>query len=77
MREFTAEELSRYDGRDGTLYIAYDGKVFDVSRSYHWRNGRHHFRHYAGCDLTRALPQAPHGADVLNEFPVVGILRAD
>ena len=28
----------------------------------------------AGVDLTNALEQAPHGGDVLEKFPVVGII---
>jgi predicted heme/steroid binding protein len=74
MREFTRQELALYDGRIGRLYIAYNGRVYDVSRSFHWRTGRHHFRHRAGSDLTAAMPQAPHGADKLDGFPIIGTL---
>lgn len=74
MRIFTEEELKKYDGRDGLAYIAYRGKVYDVSASYHWRKGIHHATHRAGCDLTEALEQAPHGIDLLEKFPIVGRL---
>ena len=74
MRVFTEEELSKYDGSDGTAYVACYGKVYDVSNSYHWRRGVHHVAHYAGCDLTDTLKQAPHGADMLERFLVVGEL---
>jgi predicted heme/steroid binding protein len=30
MRVFTREELKRYDGRQGIVYVAYNGKVYDV-----------------------------------------------
>jgi len=73
-RLFTREELRRYDGRDGITYIAYQGKVYDVSGSYHWRQGIHHYRHHAGHDLTDALKDAPHGIDLLEKYPVVGEL---
>jgi predicted heme/steroid binding protein len=74
MRIFAEEELKKYDGKNGLAYIAYRGKVYDVSKSYHWRKGMHHATHRAGCDLTGALEQAPHDPDLLNKFPIVGEL---
>jgi len=75
MRIFTEEELRQYDGRNGVVYVAYRGKVYDVSISYHWRKGIHHVMHRAGFDLTEALEKAaPHGASLLEKFPVVGEL---
>jgi len=35
------------------------------------------FRHKAGKDLTDDLDQAPHGADLLDRFPVVGTLKEE
>ena len=60
MRIFTEKELREYDGTEGVTYIAYLGKVYDVSTSYHWRHGIHHATHCAGCDLTEASKRAPH-----------------
>lgn len=74
MRIFTGEELRKYDGRDGFAYIAYGGKVYDVSQSFLWKKGVHQVVHRAGCDLTEALTEAPHGPDMLNRFPIVGEL---
>jgi predicted heme/steroid binding protein len=74
MRIFTEDELKKYDGRNGLAYIAYRGKVYDVSASYHWRKGIHHAAHRAGCNLTGTLEQAPHDPDLLDKFPVVGKL---
>ena len=74
MRVFTREELSKYDGSDGIAYIAYGGKVYDVSQSFLWRMGVHQVRHRAGSDLTEALEEAPHGPDLLDKFPMVGEL---
>lgn len=74
MRTFTEEELKKYDGKNGLAYIAYRGKVYDVSESYHWRKGIHHAAHRAGCNLTAALEQAPHDPDLLDKFPIVGKL---
>jgi len=74
-RVFTKAELGRYNGQNGTpAFVACEGKVYDVSRSFLWRNGRHQVLHTAGADLTEALAQAPHGANLLRRFPIVGDL---
>jgi predicted heme/steroid binding protein len=76
VRAFTAEELAQYDGKDGApAYIAYEGKVYDVSGSFLWRRGRHWVLHQAGADLTDRLASAPHGEDLLSRVPVIGMLR--
>jgi predicted heme/steroid binding protein len=77
MRTFTRQELARYDGRNGApAFVAFNGKVYDVSGSFLWQNGNHQVLHQAGADLTDSLAEAPHGADVLERFPVVGTLAA-
>ena len=74
-RQFTREELRRYDGRDGRpADIAHAGKVYDVSESFLWQNGRHQALHAAGEDLTAALEGAPHGVDLLERVKPVGAL---
>ena len=76
MKEYTREELAQCTGQDGKpALVACDGKVYDVSESYHWRAGRHHVLHHAGADLTAELQQAPHGAQLLERVPVVGTLQ--
>ena len=37
MRRFTTDELKQYDGRDGTAYVACEGKVYDVFGSLLWK----------------------------------------
>jgi predicted heme/steroid binding protein len=74
MRIFTEEELKKYDGTDGLAYVAYEGKVYDVSQSFLWKKDVHQVMHHAGRDLTEALKQAPHGPDMLHKFPIVGEL---
>jgi predicted heme/steroid binding protein len=77
MRVFTKEEVAEYDGKNGNpAYVVYEGKVYDVSSSFLWKDGNHQVLHSAGVDLTKALEQAPHGGDVLEKFPVVGILSS-
>jgi predicted heme/steroid binding protein len=74
MQIFTKEELKKYDGSKGIAYVAYHGKVYDVSQSFLWKRGVHQVTHLAGCDLTEALEEAPHGSEMLDKFPVVGEL---
>ena len=76
MKKFTRAELNQYNGTDGTkLYIAYRGKVYDVSDSFLWKSGKHQALHHAGEDLTEALREAPHGEDLLKRVPIIGDLK--
>jgi predicted heme/steroid binding protein len=76
MRTFTVKDLEKYDGKNGKpAYIAYKGKVYDLTNSFLWKDGRHQVLHNAGTDLTTAMEQAPHSEDMLERFPVVGILQ--
>jgi predicted heme/steroid binding protein len=73
MRKFTSTTLAQYNGKHGTpAYIAYAGKVYDVTQSFLWQKGKHQARHYAGVDCTAELQDAPHGADFIYKFPQVG-----
>ncbi len=75
MKKYSKEELARNNGKSGApAFIAYEGKVYDVSGSFHWKDGKHQVIHNAGEDLTGAIAQAPHEADILDKFPVVGAL---
>ena len=77
MKEFDADELARFNGENGSpTYVAYDGKVYDVSKSKLWRNGQHMKRHSAGSDLTADIQAAPHESDVLERYPQVGIIAS-
>jgi predicted heme/steroid binding protein len=78
MKRFSKEELARYNGKNGApAYIAYKGKIYDASNSFQWRNGRHQVIHNVGEDLTDSLEQAPHGVEMLERLPMIGILRED
>jgi predicted heme/steroid binding protein len=76
MKIFSKEELNKFNGKNGNKsYISYKGLVYDVSSSYHWRNGEHWVVHNAGMDLTAEMEDAPHLDDMLDKFEVVGKLE--
>ena len=73
MRKFTRKELAFYNGKyRRPAYVGYKGKIYDLSSSFLWRNGQHQVLHNAGLDLTANISQAPHGAEFLFKFPVIG-----
>jgi predicted heme/steroid binding protein len=74
-KKFTTEELSKFNGKDGNpTYIAFKGKVYDVSQSSFWLDGDHLGAHQAGKDLTAEIELAPHGPENLNRVTIVGTL---
>ncbi len=73
-RKFTLEELKQFDGRGGKpAYIAYKGKVYDVTESPMWMDGDHQGLHEAGRDLTQEMSKAPHGEETLANMKVIGV----
>jgi predicted heme/steroid binding protein len=78
MKSYTRTELARCDGKEGRpAWIAYRGRVYDVSESFLWKGGRHMAMHEAGRDLTAVLDQAPHGEDLLQRVPAIGVLAEE
>jgi predicted heme/steroid binding protein/uncharacterized membrane protein len=76
MKEFTAEELSHFNGKEGSpAHIAFDGKVYDVTKSPLWPKGLHMNRHLAGKDLSTEISAAPHGAEVFQRYPQIGTIK--
>jgi predicted heme/steroid binding protein/uncharacterized membrane protein len=76
MIEFSPEELAQYNGENGKpVYVAHQGKVYDVSSSKMWKTGMHMKRHRSGQDLTTDIQGAPHQPDVLERFPQVGVVK--
>ena len=72
----TSEELSSFNGKDGKpVHIAFQGKIYDVTKSPLWSKGLHMNRHPSGKDLTGEISAAPHGTEVLERYPQVGILK--
>jgi len=75
LRKFTLEELKQFDGRDDRpAYMAYKGKVYDVTESFLWINGDHQGQHEAGKDITNEMKFAPHGEEMLERIKLVGVL---
>jgi predicted heme/steroid binding protein/uncharacterized membrane protein len=76
MKEFTAEELASFNGKDGRpVLIAFQGRVFDVTKSPLWAKGLHMNRHSSGQELAVEFSAAPHGTEVLERYPQVGVLK--
>ncbi len=76
MKEFDLESLAAFNGQDGRpVYIAYGGKVYDVSASKLWQGGSHMGQHHAAGDLSAEFPSAPHGEEVFERYPQVGVLK--
>jgi predicted heme/steroid binding protein len=61
---FTEQQLRRYDGENGPMYVAYQGIVYDVTDCSRWKTGLHEHLHFPGLDLSGELQDAPHGDEV-------------
>jgi predicted heme/steroid binding protein len=71
----TTDELAQCDGKQGRpALFAFQGRIYDAGSSRLWKQGSHMGRHQVGTDLTEALSQAPHGADLVMALPEVGRL---
>lgn len=74
-RKITLNELAQNNGKNGKpAYIAFEGKVYDVSASAMWLEGDHMGSHEAGKDLTSEIELAPHRQEILRKVKIVGIL---
>ena len=72
---YTKAQLALRNGQDrDEIWVAYQGLVYDVTRSRLWKRGNH-YEHWAGQDLTHELNKdAPHNANVFDKFTVIGRL---
>ena len=71
-RVFDPLTLLTFDGKGGTpAYIAFKGKIYDVSDLKRWKDGIH-MKHLAGYDLTDSMARAPHGEEQLDFLKIVG-----
>jgi predicted heme/steroid binding protein len=76
-KTYTRSQLALRNGQDrDEIWVAYQGVIYDVTRSRLWQRGNH-YEHWAGQDLTRELDEdAPHIATVFDKFPVIGRLKS-
>ena len=73
--KLTKAQLEEYNGKGGKpAYVACEGKIYDVSKSPFFQDGRHFNHEELGYDLTDDLTNAPHDESKLESFPVVGEL---
>lgn len=75
MKQYTRQQLALRNGQDREeVWVAYEGRIYDVGSSRLWRTGKH-YEHWAGQDLTEELQQeAPHTAKVFEKFTCIGEL---
>ncbi len=73
--DLTIDDLILFNGtEDRAVYFAYKGKIYNVSKSEHWKKGTHFSKHSAGTDLTGMLSRAPHGEEKIIEMSQIGKL---
>ena len=74
-KKISPDDLKQFDGLNGhPLYIVFKGKVYDLTSSKLWPQGKHMGMHNRSQDLTEAIKKAPHGEDNVYRFPFVGEL---
>lgn len=75
MNTYSKQQLALRNGQDKPeIWVAFEGKIYDVTSSRLWRNGKH-YEHWAGQDLTDELKDAPHTRSVFDKFEVIGLLN--
>lgn len=74
LKTYTRSQLALRNGCDrDEIWCAFQGVIYDVSKSRLWRSGKH-YEHWAGQDLTDELVDAPHSEQVFTRFTAVGRL---
>ncbi|MDP2174770.1 MAG: cytochrome b5 domain-containing protein [Bacteroidota bacterium] len=75
MQQYTLQQLALRNGQDKPeIWVAFNGKIYDVTESRLWRDGKH-YEHWAGQDLTLEIDKAPHTKSVFEKFECIGILK--
>ncbi|AWV97604.1 cytochrome b5 domain-containing protein [Arcticibacterium luteifluviistationis] len=75
LKKYKKTQLALRNGQDKEeIWVALHGKIYDVTDSRLWKNGKH-YEHWAGQDLTDELADAPHTESVFEKFKQVGILE--
>lgn len=74
LKKYSRAQLALRNGQDREeVWIAYKGKIYDVTSSRLWLRGTH-YEHWSGQDLTDELADAPHTDQVFLKFRIVGVL---
>ncbi|MBD0405074.1 MULTISPECIES: cytochrome b5 domain-containing protein [unclassified Flammeovirga] len=74
MEKYTRQQLALRNGQDREeIWVAFEGKIYDMGNSRLWRNGKH-YEHWAGQDLTAEMKDAPHTAFVFDKFEPIAEL---
>ena len=75
-RDFTKQELSKYNGKNGMpVYAAVNGVVYDFTKILQWQGGMH-YGLMAGQDLTAYFEGChSNNLDILKNGTVVGTLK--
>lgn len=77
IKRYTKQQLALRNGQDrDEIWVAYQGKIYDVTESRLWKKGQH-YEHWAGQDLTDELPDAPHTEEVFLRYKQIGVLNLD
>ncbi|MCR9066190.1 MAG: cytochrome b5 [Cytophagales bacterium] len=72
--QYTKNQLALRNGQDKPeIWLAFQGKIYDVTESRLWKNGKH-YEHWAGQDLSSELADAPHTDSVFEKFKIIGLL---
>jgi predicted heme/steroid binding protein len=72
--QYSKKQLALRNGQDKPeIWVAYQGLIYDVTKSRLWSNGKH-YEHWAGQDLTDELKDAPHTMSVFERFETIGRL---
>lgn len=75
MKDYTKSQLALRNGVDkDEIWVAFEGKIYDVTNSKLWKNGKH-YEHWAGQDLTPEMEDAPHAEQVFEKFEIIGKLK--
>ncbi|MCP4520666.1 MAG: cytochrome b5 [Cytophagales bacterium] len=75
MPVYTRGQLALRNGQDREeIWCAYEGIIYDVTKSRFWKNGLH-YGLWAGQDLTEEMKDAPHSTNVFDKFKIVGKLK--
>lgn len=77
LKEFTIEEVSKYNGKDGMpAYVIINGTVYDTVDVPQWSGGNH-FGLVAGVDLTEEFSNChSNSTEILEKLRVVGVLKS-